>query len=151
MSRALPLFLPFGVAQDFVQAPAYGANSTLRQVVNRCETVFGNLAIGRGGDGLLPGANDEKGDMVGWESREVGIKTEQLRPPRQFYAGFFKQFAREGGLNCFALFDPTARKMPAGPVSVAQEKDVVVRCQDDALRTHCQSSRLAPIELERSG
>ncbi len=98
--------------------------------------MFGDFPIGRGGDRLPPGADDKKGNMVGRKSFEVGIETEQLRATRKLYAGFFMQFACERGFNRLAFFDPAAWKMPAGPIGMANEKNLVVGCQDGALRTH---------------
>lgn len=64
-------------------------------------------------------------------------------------AGFFIEFARQGGQSGFVLFDAAAWKVPTGPVGMADEKDVVVGREDAALRAERQGPGDPPISLQK--
>ena len=75
--------------------------------------MFGDLPVRLGCDRLLPVADHENRDMVGWKCLEIRIETEKFGAAGQFDTGFFVVLPTERGFNGFVFFDASAWKMPA--------------------------------------
>lgn len=119
-----------------------------RQIIERKEAGFDDLAIWQTRRNLAKGSDHIKQNMITWRREIIAVDRKKIRFARQQDIAFLGKLGLQRVARVLASLDPATRKMPARHVGMANQKNAAVAIKHHRPHPHGHPACQAEPEMK---